>query len=234
MPRRKGISTSGKCRFCEETFSKAAIGSHLNKCAKRKKIEEATDIRRVKLIHLTVQGRYAPQYWMHLEVVANAKLKALDKVLRDTWLECCGHLSAFTIEGKRYVSMVDRNAFFDFGVKENNMNFEIDAVVKPGLRFGYEYDFGTTTTLSLRALSEREGKPINRLIQIMARNEPPTMTCDVCGKVATQVCTQCIWDGKGWLCDKCANDHECEEEMLLPVVNSPRVGMCGYMGEAYE
>jgi hypothetical protein len=28
----------------------------------------------------------------------------------------------------------------------------------------------------------------------------------------------------------CAGGHECGEEMLLPVVNSPRVAMCGYTG----
>jgi len=32
------------------------------------------------------------------------------------------------------------------------------------------------------------------------------------------------------VCEGCAGEHECGEEMLLPVVNSPRVGMCGYEG----
>ncbi len=34
----------------------------------------------------------------------------------------------------------------------------------------------------------------------------------------------------GWLCDSCAEDHKCGEDMLLPVVNSPRTGVCGYTG----
>lgn len=34
----------------------------------------------------------------------------------------------------------------------------------------------------------------------------------------------------GRLCDTCAESYECGEEMLLPVVNSPRVGMCAYDG----
>ncbi|MDI6903856.1 MAG: hypothetical protein QMC77_09015, partial [Methanocellales archaeon] len=55
--------------------------------------------------------------------------------------------------------------------------------------------------------------------------------CESCGKTATRVCTQCVWSGEGWLCDECAGKHECGEDMLLPVVNSPRVGMCGYTGE---
>jgi hypothetical protein len=30
-------------------------------------------------------------YWMHLEVAAGTTLTILDRFLRDTWLECCGH-----------------------------------------------------------------------------------------------------------------------------------------------
>jgi hypothetical protein len=32
-------------------------------------------------------------------------------------------------------------------------------------------------------------------------------------------------------CDKCLTKHECGDEMSLPVVNSPRMGVCGYCGE---
>jgi hypothetical protein len=62
------------------------------------------------------------------------------------------------------------------------------------------------------------------------RNTPPLILCNVCGKPATEVCAQCIYDGEGWLCDDCAVEHEGGEEMLLPVVNSSRVGMCAYTG----
>jgi hypothetical protein len=208
------------------------MGRHLDKCLERKSFAGASGDSKIKLFHMVVQGRYAPQYWMHLEVVVDAKLKALDSFLRDIWLECCGHLSAFTIEGQSYGSQVDRDSFF--GSEDKSMNYKIGSVLRPGLSFVHEYDFGTTTELALKVLSEREGKPINRPIQIMARNEPPIIACDKCGKPAAQVCAQCIWDGKGWLCDKCAKSHKCGEDVLLPVVNSPRVGMCGYTGEAYE
>ena len=222
--------TIGKCNFCDGTFSKTAMMRHLNTCKQKQAFVDLPHNREARILHIMVQGRYAPEYWLHLEVVADAKLKALDRFLRGIWLECCGHLSAFTIEGKRYVSMLDKESFFDFGVKEKSMNVKVAAVMGSGMRFSYEYDFGTTTELVLKVLSKREGKPTDKSIQILARNEPPTIICDVCGESATQVCAQCIWNGKGWLCDKCASVHECGEEMLLPVVNSPRVGMCGYVG----
>src|SRR5260370_19281758 len=42
---------------------------------------------------------------MHLELPANATLADLDDFLRDTWLECCGHLSEFTIKDVSYSSV---------------------------------------------------------------------------------------------------------------------------------
>jgi hypothetical protein len=35
-----------------------------------------------------------------------------------------------------------------------------------------------------------------------------------------------------FVCSDHARDHACgEEESLMPVVNSPRMGVCGYTGE---
>jgi hypothetical protein len=49
---------------------------------------------------------------------------------------------------------------------------------------------------------------------------------------ATAVCAQCLYESKGFCCGAHAPDHDCGEDMLLPVVNSPRMGVCGYSGEA--
>ena len=202
------------------------MGRHVDKCIERKAFGKTTENPKASLFHIVVQGRYAPEYWLHLEVVANTKLKNLDSFLRNIWLECCGHLSAFNIGGRRYVSDMAESEY-----EEKSMNVKIGSVLGPGMSFIHEYDFGTTTELALKVLSDREGEPMNKSIQIMARNNPPLIVCSLCGKAATQVCAQCIYEGKGWLCDKCASEHECGEEMLLPVVNSPRVGMCGYTGD---
>ena len=110
------------------------------------------------------------------------------------------------------------------------MDMELYKVLAPGLKFFHEYDFGTTTELVLKVIAEHERAPGRNLIRLLARNEPPQLLCIACGKIATRVCTQCIYEGKGWLCDECAPEHECDEAMLLPIVNSPRVGMCAYGG----
>ena len=226
-------TSKGTCTFCHGEFSKAAMSRHLETCQQRAAAEAKAGGRqktqKTSKFHLVVEGRDLPQYWMHLEVPASATLTALDRFLRDTWLECCGHLSAFEIGGVRYA--IDAGMFeepFDMGDK--SMRVRLEKVFSPGQVSTYEYDFGTTTELKLKVISEREAETRGKTVQVLARNNPPEMLCEVCGKPATSVCSQCIFDDRGWVCDGCAENHECGEDMLLPVVNSPRVGMCAYTG----
>jgi len=220
--------SKGKCAFCNGTFSKATMTKHLKSCNQRKVVLDTPSEKRgeqkTKSFHLVVEGRYSPAYWMHLFAPANTTLEAIDSFLRNIWLECCGHLSAFTIEGTRYSTSPMEE--YD----ERGMNITLGDILYPGMKFYHEYDFGTTTELSLRVMSEVEGEAKSKSVQLLARNDSPTITCESCGKSATQVCSQCIWSGGGWLCDECSLKHECGEDMFLPVVNSPRVGMCGYTG----
>lgn len=181
-----------------------------------------------RLFHLAVQGTYNPDYWLHLEVPAHATLYNLDQFLRDIWLECCGHLSMFEIMGQRYqVKLFDD--WWDGG--ERDMNVELGAVLMPGLKFTHEYDFGSSTYLTLRLVAEREGVvKKGQPVQILARNDPPDYVCQECDQSATVICVYC---GYTLLCDECGETHECGDEGFLPVVNSPRMGVCGYTGDAW-
>jgi hypothetical protein len=221
--------SNGKCNFCGSTFSKTAMTKHLKECKQKngvsKKSSSGQRTGKTKSFHLVAEGRYAPEYWLHLEVPANAKLATLDNFLRNIWLECCGHMSAFTIEGQVY-SVAPMSEFDD-----KSMKISLDKILEPGMKFYHEYDFGSTTHLTLKVISEEESGLKGKDIQVLARNEPPPILCDSCGKMATQVCTECLYSDEGWLCDDCAKEHDCDEEMFLPVVNSPRVGTCGYTGQ---
>ena len=217
--------SEGKCGFCKGTFSKAAMTRHLKSCSQRKVVlDTPSGKQKAKSFHLVVEGRYEPAYWLHLFASANTTLESIDSFLKDIWLECCGHLSAFKIEGTRYSS----SPMEDYD--EKGMDVALGDVLCPGTKFSHEYDFGTTTDLTLKVVSEVECEAKSKSVQLMARNDPPAIICQSCGKNATQVCTQCIWSGKGWLCDGCSSEHECGDDTFLPVVNSPRVGMCGYTG----
>jgi len=232
MDQKKRRPTSeGTCNLCGGTFSKSVMTRHLKSCIQKavpsEKPSGSLSRRKSMLLHLVVEGRYRPEYWMHIEVPARAKLEDLDNFLRDIWVECCSHMSAFTIHGESYTSA---GPFGPLMGRQSEMGVELGQMVSPGMKFIYEYDFGTTTELVLRVVSEREGVMGDDRVRLLARNDPPPIPCGVCGKLATQVCLECAWSGEGWLCDDCADDHECDEERFLPVVNSPRVGMCGYTG----
>jgi len=92
--------------------------------------------------------------------------------------------------------------------------------------FEYQYDFGSTTYLEGQLYSIRDGV-LQDKIRILARNNPPVFQCQNCKAIATAVCVQCYET----YCQDCLVEHECGEEMALPVVNSPRMGVCGYAGE---
>jgi hypothetical protein len=223
----------GQCVYCEQTYAKSGMSRHLTACEKRKAAMQEPlgkgrgKARATKIFHIQVEGTYLPMYWMHVEIPADATLAFLDAFLRDVWLECCGHLSAFKISDTFYTDQ----SFGEIDFMEGDIETALGDVLKSGMTFEHEYDFGTTTELTLKVVGEREGQARGQTVQVMARNDPPPWVCEVCGKPATQVCVQCTWDDEGWLCDKCAPKHKCGEDMLLPVVNSPRVGMCGYTGE---
>ena len=114
---------------------------------------------------------------------------------------------------------------------ERGMSKKMVDLIESGSIFHHEYDFGSTTVLGLKVVSEFYSNLKGKQISILARNDAPEIKCDECEKMATQICCQCIYEGAGWLCDDCVENHECGEEMMLPVVNSPRVGVCGYCGD---
>ncbi|MDV7391640.1 hypothetical protein RZS08_09820, partial [Arthrospira platensis SPKY1] len=66
-------------------------------------------------------------------------------------------------------------------------------------------------------------------------NKMLDFTCQECGQPAEWLCVECIYehDAPGLLCKAHADEHEHEAYGgLTPLVNSPRVGMCGYAGPA--
>jgi hypothetical protein len=260
---------------------------------------------------------------MHLEIPASEPLETLDYFLRDTWLECCGHLSAFKIGDTEYSSEPEDFYFGEAPVEEEEESEEdesdeeadidellstfppefvkvippdliaelknaessddivtflkeqlkslpkggfphtpeemdeyrtryfqrtlmeslldmledrslevpLEKVLKVGQKFSHEYDFGSTTHLNLRVISEREGIVGDEEdpVEILARNVPPPILCRVCGKPATKVASGYYDAEENGYCNKCARKSE-DADMMLPVVNSPRVGVCGYTG----
>jgi len=358
--------SQGICRFCQQEFAKGKMTQHLKSCKARFASAAEQEGREQRLLHLFVEGKYRPDYWMHLEVPAELTLADLDDFLRAIWLECCGHLSEFEIGGVSYSSYEEDDWGMNFGglklvgndedeedededempdmeemaaemskqlsaefqtdlkdvpieeiekkleqmfaanmppgmsaatmpalrpllgvmatslqqgtlaqdledaemedEDEGGLDAELGDVLEVGEKFSYVYDFGSSSTLSLRVIAEREGvlpddeegeleedeleedEELEELedeefdedegeiaLVVMARNEPPAIKCHICGQPATRVPSASEYDSlaEGALCDVHAKESEYPDE-LLPIVNSPRTGICGYTGEEDE
>src|SRR6266480_2557819 len=326
--------SKGVCSFCKGEFEKAKMTQHLKYCKQRAteiatELESTPTTQKTRLFHILVEGRYNPQYWMHLEMPASDALADLDDFLRAIWLECCGHLSEFTIGGTSYSS--EPEDYFYFGedatdeeteieeveeeedeeldidellqtfppeylkmlpqnflselqkfestndlvsylketlnsipkrgvphsqeewdayreryfqsqileallemVEDRSLDVPLEKVLKVGQKFSYEYDFGSSTDLTLKVLSEREGIVQNEdedNIEVIARNIQPVILCKVCGKPAKVVVGGYFDVEENAFCSKkCVKKSGEDADMLLPVVNSPRVGVCAYTG----
>jgi hypothetical protein len=143
---------------------------------------------------------------------------------------------AYMLKYGMFVSSIERE------YAEQDMGYSLGKALKVGTKFSYTYDFGSSTDLSLKVIAEREGTMTNvnedddDTVQIMSRNEEPDIPCRNCGKPATRVVPGYYPLSLGALCDTCKlkGDEKkyISEEELLPIVNSPRVGVCGYSGGA--
>jgi len=204
-------SSFGLCEVCGARSGKAAMVAHLHKCLPRE-----GNVTRAEALLIRVQSVGTPRYWMDCAVRIDANLKHLDTLFRRTWLECCGHRSEFSVGDRQPVGMSVSIA---------------RALASTEKHLSYAYDFGSTTALVISDLGVVD-VAMNKPILMLARNEPPVWPCDVCGAPATVICSQCVYDDCGFCCAHHATQHECGSDMLLPVVNSPRMGVCGYAGES--
>jgi len=218
MATKKITENRGECTVCGRKIARAGMTRHLKSC-----LPAGAETPSGESLHLVVGTRGDKTYWMHVAIDEGTPLRVLDRFLRDTWLECCGHMSCFNIGAKSYASSSDGGG--------TGMGARIGALVVTGSVFTYEYDFGSTTELELKVVGIRKNAVPKNRVALLARNDPPEIVCQACGaRPATIVCTECLWNGDAWFCDACADSHDCDEEMFLPVVNSPRVGVCAYTG----
>ncbi len=200
---------------------------HLAKCEKRAEAIQSADAGKQPeetIWHVRVQDAYGKDFWLDLEMRGPVTLEKLDAYLRAIWLECCGHLSKFTVGGWGGYDVGKARKADDVFIKEASLL--------------HLYDFGTTSETKIQVVGARKGKAATKHpIALMARNNLPGMLCKECDRPATYLCLECLYEadesGTWFLCDEHAEDHpHTEYGEPLPLVNSPRLGMCGYVGPA--
>lgn len=212
MARRKSLP--GTCAICGAELKKVSAAKHVAGCIAA--TPGVTEYVLVKAVGAGV-GVGDVDYWLLAAVPVEASLKDLDQFLRKTWLECCGHMSAFR-DGRLEVPM----------------SRKIGQVAVSGVKLIHEYDFGSTTELAVTFEAKvTAGKLAGRSkVVLLARNNKPNLACDACGKPAEFINAEEAYDGCSLYCSKCieSDERECEDEFILPVVNSPRCGVCAYEG----
>ncbi len=244
------FTSYGTCALCGYWSTKAGITRHLKRCRLEHDDEQG---RATRLYHLRVEGAYDPAYWLDVEVPSALTFRDLDAFLREIWLECCWHLSMFKIGNVQYhvsdefieeddpdevaellatIPEVHRPAFERMMARwpvKRSMDVPLSEVLEPGLSFEHEYDFGSTTHLKLEVKGEREGRIGRKEVRLLARNEAPAHACAKCGKPAEWIHTEKMWESDNpFYCRAHAKGFD--DWQLLPVVNSPRMGVCGYAG----
>jgi hypothetical protein len=206
-------------------MTRSGLAKHLLDCPERLKVIDAANNGKEpkqKLYHLEVRDAYISEFWLHLEMNGGASLKTLDTYLRAIWLECCGHLSRFSVGG--------------WGGNPIGMANKAERVFVPGLQLTHIYDFGTSSETLVNVVGVRVGSPTTRRpIALMARNNMPEITCMECDDPAVELCMECVYEHEetGALCKAHLKKHPHDDDYgNLPVVNSPRMGVCGYEGPA--
>ncbi|MDD1723828.1 MAG: plasmid pRiA4b ORF-3 family protein [Methanospirillum sp.] len=219
----KQAAAPGTCSVCKETITKRTAVSHLQK----NHVPDSGEERFVIL----VDTPYSSPYWMVILAKPHGTLGDLDDALRDIWVECCGHLSAFTILGTEYQEKHEDmgNAPFDHA---KSTKVKIEKVLRPGMVFSYEYDFGTTTELRLKVVDSIIWKKQPDKMVMAAMNRKPDLVCSECGKPA--IFHYLENDDETLLCLDCGSNEDLDECYLLPICNSPRTGLCAYEGGRYE
>ena len=245
------IKSEGICVFCDKKYTKAGINRHL-----KKHIEvEAIQNKKGKSFFLTIKidsSWGSSPHFLSLWINGDTEMEDLDLFLRAIWLECCGHASSFKDSGKTQKSSFDFNflkveKLLEQGKKEEyetlmeEMRGEIPMgkkakeVFSKGLKLNYEYDYGSTTALEIITVEEFQNEA-PQAIFLLSRNEPSKIICSSCNtKPANVICTVCSYEEEAMFCSTCAMNHvnECddfEEYAAMPIVNSPRMGVCGYEG----
>jgi len=218
----------GQCEFCQTKLSKMDSVSHFLKCDRRQSWFEHRHQKAVNdWFYLRAQGG---PYWIDILISSAWTLADLDHLLRDCWLECCGHLSHFSIDSVIYERFQDPDWLTIGEELSPDMEVSLDSVLRAGASFSHVYDYGSSTELQLQ-VCEKLQFPLKKQMLLCSRNIAPTFRCFYCDEPASLICNY----SEDYSCTNCATLHSCDvhesgENMLVPIVNSPRSGVCGYTG----
>ena len=163
----------GRCALCGYETTKGSIGKHSARCPQlHEQVIGAASGKPETLLRVRMQDGYEGTFWLDVEVRSGCTLGDVDAYLRAIWLECCGHMSKFSIGG--------------WGGTDAAKSRRVQAVLTDGVELTHIYDFGTESVTRITAVGSRQAVPLSqRAITLMARNLPPEVTCVDCDRPAS-------------------------------------------------
>lgn len=214
----------GRCYYCNKDLNERTIKRHIRNCPEMKKaIEKQNKGSKRGQFIISIKDKYDKNtYCIYVSIDENLQLEHLDGFIRDVWVECCGHLSCFKINGELYNSYEDDEDFYE---ESYQMDIKLKDVLSVNQKFEYHYDFGSTTELILEVIDYIKVPKNFSQIEIVARNNEVIHSCYKCGKDAKYF----NWNEEVWICDSCVSDED-DEIVEFEYTNSPRDGVCGYQG----
>lgn len=213
----------GMCRGCGFVGTRAAMSGHHAECVVR--LPHSGPSRPVFRLHVDGGG----PYWLDLDVALGATLDDLDEFLRAVWLECCGHLSEFSVGPQ-----TDYTHFDPSTLEAASDQTPFSDLLSVGESFSYVYDLGSSTELSVHVEAREEVYDWNGPVRYLARNVPPRLKCSACAAPAMWVHSWDFDERTGEALLYCGRHGKAGRDDQLPVVNSPRLGVCAYSGGSMD
>ncbi|MBB6623514.1 SEC-C domain-containing protein [Clostridium gasigenes] len=221
----------GKCYCCGKDIDGKTAKRHILSCKSRlNNIEEYLNKSKIKKDKFIIKmvDKYMPSvYSIYLSIDKDTTLRSLDTFLRDVWMECCGHLSEFEINGTTYTC--SENLDEDFFDDEETMDINLKNVISVGNKFVYSYDYGSTSRIILEVINEYTTGSLDSTIEILARNNESKPICYKCDNKAKYM----DYESQEFVCGECVEGEVAEDDDFLTELgytNSPRDGVCGYEG----
>ncbi len=178
MPREPKTVTrrpgSGTCYLCgDELTAHRFFQRHLWSCLRQWSWSRPKDRQANIYTHASITAYQ--HHWMDVVIRQDTTLRQMDAFLRETWLECCLHLSQFKF-GEMSAGCDeledDRNSINDLDTTDlANFDSQYLTLVLPGQSVLHEYDMGTTseTTITSQCLYEL---PETQPIVVVTQNHP--------------------------------------------------------------
>jgi len=214
------VSTA-TCLVCRAPLTKRKALKHATECLQASgwPTEEKPSLL------IMIEGLRKNKYWLVVLARHDARLGDLDRLIRDVWVECCGHLSSFEIEDVLYDSDDDV-------CSTGAMEVPLSDIVSPGSTFTYDYDFGSTTSLELKVIGETPIAPPKGPLCLIARNNRPPIPCNHCGGEAAFALCNTYGENPHYYCRECLSTIDHDPFCVEIISNSPRNGICGYIEDA--